>query len=209
MVIIMTLTINTGVMAYIREPIIQYPDVAPNYWAYNDIAFATEKKWFSGYSDGTFGPNNKISRAEAVKVLVSLLERDVAKVYNTSFSDVSASDWYAPYVEVGKDLFLNLKDGGGFRPNQLITREEAIYALVRGMNLNLAVKYVDESLLETFTDSEDISEGIKPYFTIAMQEGLISGYSDGTVRAQESLTRAEFASLLTRCYRMGFVEEVE
>ena len=57
-----------------------YTDVASSHWAFDAISFATQKKWFNGYSDGTFCPNNTISRAEATKVLVSLIEREVNEI---------------------------------------------------------------------------------------------------------------------------------
>lgn len=200
MATIIALTLSSTIVVFGYGDNTLYSDVNSNHWAFDAISFATEKKWFNGYSDGTFCPNNTISRAEATKVLVSLFEREINEISDTGYSDVSVTDWYAPYVEVGKDLFLNLKDGGEFKPNMPISREETVYALVRGMKFNISVEYVDESMLEKFTDAKEINDSIKPYFTIAMQKKLISGYSDGTVKAKGSLTRAEFATLLYRAY---------
>ncbi|MGM9551819.1 MAG: S-layer homology domain-containing protein [Clostridia bacterium] len=203
MAVIIILTLSSVIVVFGYDGNVLYSDVNSNHWAFEAISFATEKKWFNGYSDGTFCPNNTISRAEATKVLVSLLERDVKKISDTSYSDVFVTDWYAPYIEAGKDLFLNVKDGGKFKPNTPISREETVYALVRGMKFNISVEYVDQSMLEKFTDAKEIDDSIKPYFTIAMQKKLISGYSDGTVKAKDSLTRAEFATLLYRAYRIS------
>lgn len=189
-----------------------YSDVSSNYWAFDTISFVTEKKWFNGYANGTFCPNNTISRAEAAKALVSVLEREVDEISATDYSDVFVNDWYAPYIEAGKDLFLGAKKGGKFKPNTPISREETVYALVRGMKLNISVEYVDMSLLDKFTDADEIDDSIRPYFIIAMQKKLISGYKDGTVKAKKSLTRAEFATLLYRAYRINngdSVEEIE
>lgn len=200
MTTIIVLTMSSAIVVFGYGGNRSYSDVSSNHWAFDAISFTTEKKWFNGYSDGTFCPNNTISRAEATKVLVSLFEREVNEISDTSYSDVFVTDWYAPYIEVGKDLFLNVKDGGKFKPNTPISREETIYALVRGMKFNISVEYVDQSMLEKFTDAKEINDSIKPYFTIAMQKNLISGYSDGTVKAKDSLTRAEFATLLYRAY---------
>lgn len=206
-VIVLTLGGTFAVLGYGGSRL--YSDVRSNHWAFDAISFTTEKKWFNGYTDGTFCPNNTISRAEAAKVLVSLLEREVHEISDTGYSDVFVTDWYAPYIEVGKDLFLDVKDGGKFKPNSPISREETVYALVRGMKFNISVEYVDQSMLEQFVDAKEIKDTIRPYFTIAMQKNLISGYSDGTVKAKDSLTRAEFAMLLYRAYRINQGETVD
>lgn len=209
MTTIIVLTMSSAVVVFGNSV---YTDVASSHWAFDAISFATQKKWFNGYSDGTFCPNNTISRAEATKVLVSMLERDSNEISKTSYSDVLVSDWYAPYIEAGKDLFIDVNVGGKFKPHNPITREETIYALVRGMKFNISVEYVDQSMLEKFTDAKEINDSIKPYFTIAMQKDLISGYNDGTVKAKGSLTRAEFATLLYRAYWISqgtSIDEIE
>lgn len=196
--ILLTLSSMTAVFAY--EGKVMYSDVNSSHWAFEAISFSTEKNWFNGYYDGTFCPNNIITRAEAVKVFVTLLERETEEVSVASFRDVDADSWYAPYAEAGKDLLFNAKDGGDFKPDTPITREETVYALVRGMKFNISVEHADQSITEKFNDADEIDDSIKPYFTIAMQKNLISGYSDGSVKAKNPLTRAEFATLLYRAY---------
>lgn len=55
----------------------EFTDVPKNYWAYNDIATATVAGWIGGYPDGSFGPNKKISRAEAMSIINRVLDRGV------------------------------------------------------------------------------------------------------------------------------------
>ncbi|MBQ3022045.1 MAG: leucine-rich repeat protein [Clostridia bacterium] len=187
----------------------RFSDVPSTHWAYNAIMQVYQKNWFSGYPDGSFRPNASITRAEALKVFVVFLGLDYQSVdlSNLSYSDISASDWYAAYVEAGKDLFpvhTTIQGKTPFNPNMPVTREDTIYALVKALGCDVDVKYPDQSVLNMFSDKSSISGSIKDEFAIALTEGLVSGFPDGTIRAQAALTRAEFATLLLRGTEHGF-----
>lgn len=77
-----------------------YSDVPNNHWAKEYISFATTKGWVTGYPDGTFKPDNKITRSEVVTVTNRILERVCDENYvenNTSlikhFKDLTNSHW--------------------------------------------------------------------------------------------------------------------
>lgn len=199
---IISILLSFNVISPIVSADVYFTDVNEAHWAYESIAFATKAGWFSGYSDGSFLPNNTITRAEAMKVLTAFLDIETPQAFSSSFTDISGDEWYAKFVEAGKNLAIK-EDNGCFYPNLPMTRENTIFALVKGLQLNISVEYVDQSILEVFTDSDMISDDIRPYLTIALQKSLISGYSDGTIKAKNSLTRAEFASLLYRAYKIS------
>jgi hypothetical protein len=54
-----------------------FTDVPENYWAADLIAFAANVGWIDGYSDGTFRPNNNITRGAAMKLINNVLGRQV------------------------------------------------------------------------------------------------------------------------------------
>jgi len=199
---------------YYHSAPVTFSDVPYDHWAYNAIMRVYEKDWFRGYPDGTFRPNDPITRGEAVKVFVVFLGLDYESVdlSNPSFYDVKASDWYAPFVEAGKDLFPTHTTIQGKRPfnaTMPVTREDTIYALVRALGCHVGVKYTDQSTLNMFKDKESISGDLKPYFAIALKHELVSGFPDSTIRGQAALTRAEFASLLLRGTEHGFHDNYE
>lgn len=174
-----------------------YTDVSYEHWAYDAIKYVTKTRCFNGYQDGSFHPSDTITRAEAMKVFVLLAYRN--KIYDTSsYLDVDTREWFAPYVEAGKDLLPVLGNGEFFRPNEFITREDAIYALIRSLNLTQKVKFVDIDMLSKFNDVDRINPETMPYLAIALQLSIVSGYKDGTIRADSNLTRAEFATLIYR-----------
>ena len=198
--------------SYYHASTTTYGDVSPSYWAYDAIMRTTEKNWFGGYPDGNFRPNNSITRAEALKVFVMFLGLELEDVTESSFYDVDTSVWYAPYIEAGKDLFpthTTIQGKRPFNPDMPVTREDTIYALVKSLGCNVGVKYVDQSVLNMFNDQNSISGDVKAYFAIALSHELVSGYPDGTIRAQAALTRAEFATLLMRGTEHGFHDKYE
>ncbi len=188
-----------------------FTDVTSSHWAYNSIMQVYQKNWFGGYPDGSFRPNASITREEAIKVFVMFLGLDYQSVdlSDLTYSDVKASDWSAPYIEAGKDLFpvhTTIQGKIPFNPKMPVTREDTIYALVKALGCDVDVKYPDQSVLNMFSDANSISGNIKGIFSIALMRDhqLVSGFPDGTIRAQAALTRAEFATLLLRGTEHGF-----
>ena len=185
----------------------KYKDVSESFWAFDAINEVSAKNWFGGYPDGSFMPNASITRAEALKVFVVFLGLEISDVTESSFYDVDANEWYAPYIEAGKDLFpthTSIQGKRPFNPNMPVTREDTIYALVNALGCMNNEKHVDLSVLNMFKDQNSISGDIKNHFAVALSHELVSGYPDDTIRAQAALTRAEFATLLLRGTKHGF-----
>jgi hypothetical protein len=81
----------------------QFPDVPETYWAYREIADAVERGWVRGYEDGTFRPNQSVTRAEAVTILNRVLARganreNLNQLTIDQFSDNQSDAWY--YYEI-------------------------------------------------------------------------------------------------------------
>lgn len=72
-----------------------FPDVTEDYWAVSYIAFGVSEGWLSGYPDGTFRPEEPVTRAEAVKIINRALNRsaDVEEGAEMPFADVPADYW--------------------------------------------------------------------------------------------------------------------
>ena len=184
-----------------------YTDVPTSHWAYEETKRCNEKGWFAGYPDGRFKPDASITRAEAIKVIVSFLGRELKDVVYSNYHDVDVTEWYAPYIHAGEDLFpMKWKTNNAFQPNMPMTREDTVYALVTALGYGDDIKFADESILNMFSDHNSISSIMRPYFAVALSmkpTTLVSGYDDGTIRAQDALTRAQFAALLWRASFIG------
>ncbi len=108
------------------------------------IAKTTALGIIEGYTDGTFGPEQNITRAEFAKIAVTAAgAKDTAAMLEknaSSFKDVKAGVWYTGWINASESLGIFQGDGNGnFRPNDSISNQEVVTVLMRllGYNDNL------------------------------------------------------------------------
>jgi hypothetical protein len=113
-----------------------YSDLDPDYWCFDKIIDFTEKGYISGYSDGTFRPENTVTRAEFVKIVNCFFDY-YGSDSDVTFTDVGPNDWFEPYVKeaVARGYIKGYSDGT-FRPYDFITRQDAIVILARILNID-------------------------------------------------------------------------
>ena len=148
-----------------------------------------------GYSDGTVRPNGRITRAEVATIFFRLLTDD-ARQRNWSsennFSDVSADKWYNNAVSTLCHMgVLGGYSDGTFRPNAPITRAEFAKIAVSFSQAN------DSAVYSYFTDVKT-TDWFAPYVTAAKDSSLIEGYSDGSFKPENRITRAEACAIVNR-----------
>jgi len=183
----------------------KFSDVTKDYWAFSFIGEMIERKVLNGYPDGLFRPDDMVTRAEFAKIIVNAASLKVASTGRTSFADVSTKDWCNPFIETAKSYLTGFRDPNGaylYKPDAPALREDIAIAIVKIKGYDTTI--VDRSLIEKmFKDIDSISESAKDYVALAVEKGLISGYPDSTFRGQDSITRAEAATLLWRAYQYG------
>jgi len=97
-----------------------------------------------GYEDGTFKPENTITRAELATVITFILglqdAADLAKDNPTRFSDVKVNEWYTGYINIAanENVIAGYPDGT-FRPNEKVSYSEAVTMLVNSLGLKQVV----------------------------------------------------------------------
>ena len=102
-----------------------FPDVKEGVWYTNYIGFLEGFKILTGYPDGGFRPNNKITRAEFAVIISKFATVEHSKEGN--FKDVNAGHWAKEYIDnaVSHGWMGGYPDGT-FKPNQPITRAEVV-----------------------------------------------------------------------------------
>jgi hypothetical protein len=182
----------------------RFYDVPKDHWAFTYIAELVERGAINGYSDGSYKPNNTVTRAEWAKIMVVAADRPLSDSVPT-FNDMSGH-WANQWVNAAKPYMTSYEGGSAFRPNIPTLREDVTVALVKlkGYNADDA----DFSYIAKFKDQDSISTNCKKYVAVAVETGLISGFEDGTFKGQNTLTRAEAATLLWRAFQKGNDDKV-
>ncbi len=146
--------------------------------------------FLNGFTDGTFRPEAKMTRAEAVVMLRRLCGATGSTNVSSGFYDVPASMWCAR--EVSEFVSAGIVDSGTyFYPNQNITRAEFVEMLYR-LEGSPNTSYVTQR----FKDVSGTPSERAIYY--AVSRGWINGYSDGTFRPYGAIDRSEVAALMTR-----------
>ncbi|WP_074111757.1 X2-like carbohydrate binding domain-containing protein [Paenibacillus sp. P46E] len=151
--------------------------------------------YMSGYPDGSFKPDQKITRAEMAALLfkASPQEKQGKAVV---FSDVPSGYWAAEAIAGAAEM--GLMTGypeGTFKPNQQVTRAElaSLVAMLSKNNPILGGGYTDVAA----------GHWARSAILQAQGAGILNGYTDGTFRPGKALTRAEAVTAMNRALGRG------
>ncbi|TAN64826.1 hypothetical protein WS9_013235 [Paraclostridium sordellii 8483] len=163
------------------------------HWAHKQISKFIENSYANGYEDNTFRPDNQITRAEFVKLVNKYFGFNDKGASN--FKDINPKNWYYNDVCIAIQAgYINGYEDNTFRPDNLITREEAakIIVSIKNQQDNTYDK------LNTFPDKHLVSNWAKPYVEGAIENGYLKGDDLKNLRPTNRITRAESVTLLSR-----------
>ena len=167
----------------------------------------THTAYIFGYDDGTFRPDNNMSRAEAAAIFARLISEKKGENISgkANFKDISTKDWFAK--EVGyleKYGIIKGYSDNTFKPNESVTRAEFVVMTVRFNALFNEVKKDGYTVKYT-----DVEKGYWAYNDIAYAKnvGWLNGYADGTFKGDNAITRAEVVTVVNRATNRKADEE--
>lgn len=176
--------------------------VTMNGKAYSPVTFVNRKAaelnrtdhfaFLVGYTDGTFGPERNMTRAEVTTMFARLLTEQIEadKTYSNTFSDVPKGYWAADYIGYMQQFgIITGYSDGSFRPDAPVTRAEFAAIASRFEKLTEGSK--------SFADVPDTYWAAR-YINFAATRGWVTGYSDGTFKPENTITRAEVAAVTCR-----------
>ena len=176
--------------------------VTMNGKAYSPVTFVNRKAaelnrtdhfaFLVGYTDGTFGPERNMTRAEVTTMFARLLTEQIEadKTYSSTFNDVPKGYWAANYIGYMQQFgIITGYSDGSFRPDAPVTRAEFAAIASRFEKLTEGSK--------SFTDVPDTYWAAR-YINFAATRGWVTGYSDGTFKPENTITRAEVAAVTCR-----------
>lgn len=168
------------------------------HWAKSDIETLVRAGVVAGYPDGTFRPDDPVTRAEFVKLLVKALRLEPSAPGAGKFFDDTLGHWaegyiatvYARGVVEGYSEHL-------FGPDDPVTREQMAAMVARATDLPVPVTW---DLAARFSDHSSISDWASAAVAAAIEAGVMKGDEEGTFRPGAFATRAEAAVVLLRAF---------
>lgn len=168
-----------------------------NHWAAKQINSLVNRGIVSGYNNGTFKPDNYITRAEFISLVNKAFNFKV--VYDVDYKDVSSKDWYYEDLRKAKAKeYISGYEDNTIRPNNKITRQEVAVIMAKVLNKQNSNKaYVADK----FKDSNKIADWSKKYVGALVNSKNMSGYPDGTFGPEKYITRAEAVTVIYKKFK--------
>ena len=176
---------------------ISYNDVTAGDWFTPDVIYVTLTGLMNGTGDG-FSPNNNINRAQLVTVLYRMAGQPEVTGENP-FTDVPDGQWYTDAVLWAAEN--GITDGTSettFSPNNPLTREQMATFFYRFANFEAGEPIEVTGDLSGYTDADLVADYAVDAMTWAVGEGVISGIGNNTLAPDNTASRAQMATVLTR-----------
>ena len=199
---ILKLFLAVAFIFFATVPAMAYPDVDEDYWAAAQINDLTAKGVIIGYPDGTFQPDNNVTRAEFAAMVIRALGQEHTKVIQpVEFTDITEEHW--AYSDIQKALYFDLisrdSEDELFRPDDPVSRGETVTVAVNALTTETISKAkAQEVLSKKYDDALTIPEWfIIPAGKAEILNMIIYAPSaQKTLDANRPATRAEVAAIL-------------
>lgn len=196
-------TVLSAVMALSTVPVIgteaaqaavnTLPGVSETHWARNSIEKMVNQNILSGDQDGNLQPDRPVTRAEYIAMINRAFGYDSVRKGDLPFKDIEGREWYADHIRIayqqGYFSGIDKNTAGATRP---ITREEAAAMICRNLKIESTTPQI-----EAFADGKTVSQWSKASVGAAVEKGFIHGYTDGSFRPKNNISRAEAATMFS------------
>ncbi|WP_341530847.1 fasciclin domain-containing protein [Nostoc sp. UHCC 0302] len=189
---------NTPGAAPAPTSTVNLSDVASDYWASPFIQVLAANNVIAGFPDGTFRPNQPVTRAEFAALLQKAFPtQNTVRQSSGGFSDVPSGYWAAAAIQRAYETgFLAGYPGNVFRPNQEIPKVQALVSIANGLGFTSSGN-ASEILSTNYTDASAIPNYAVNSVAAATQSNIVVNYPDvRQLNPQQALTRAEAAAIL-------------
>ncbi|SBW00519.1 exported hypothetical protein [uncultured Eubacteriales bacterium] len=174
---------------------VSFKDVSDSAWYADYVAYLAARGIIGG-NNGAFSPDASITRAEFVTILARMSGDDLSGYTTSSFSDVSTDSWYFAAAQWASKAGIASGYDGKFSPSASITREQMAAMLYRYAEYKGTVSNAEGMSVREFSDYDSIASWAQAPIQWAMNNGILSGNTDGSFAPQSSATRAQAAKMI-------------
>jgi hypothetical protein len=195
---LMTVSVTVGAVAPLMTATpslaqTRFSDVPSNYWAAPFIQQLSQRGVIAGFPDGTFRPNDPVTRAQFASMLTSAFSRTPQRQPIT-FVDVPSNFWASHVIRQAYTTgFLSGFPGNRFEPNQVIPRQQVLVALANGLNYSPTAN--TQTTLQVFNDSFNIADWARSPIAAATEQGIVVNFPNvNLLNPTATATRAQVAA---------------
>ncbi|MFH1284541.1 MAG: S-layer homology domain-containing protein [Candidatus Peregrinibacteria bacterium] len=171
-----------------------FPDVPQDHENYDAVEYLDSKEIIQGYEDGTFGPDNLLNRAEAMKLIINSFGIEISDSYKKKFPDVPETSWFFDYVMAGQDAgIINGYPDGTFRPADNVNMAEFLKMVMLAAKITLP----DEVQSDIFVDVP-MSAWYAPHAFYAREHNIILPDEYGYIHPEQPVARGDVAEIIYR-----------
>ncbi len=174
-----------------------YTDVSEEYWGYEAISFLSGMGVLNGFADGSFRPEDNVTREQFAKMIVCALKlEDKGERY--SYSDADENEWYKIYLDIAASYNIMHGTGNGqFGIGENLIRQDMAIVATRIYSAGYIPKKESRNAnILPFKDSSEVSEYAYDAMLQAYNLGLINGMSSEIIAPLETVTRAQAAQVI-------------
>lgn len=178
-----------------------FNDIGSVPWANESIESLAAREVINGFGDGTFKPDDKVTRSQFIKLLMQAFDL-VDPDTKCSFSDVKEGEWHYSSIASAEKLgIVNGVGNGRFDPDAEITRQDMATMAYRAANI-AGAKIEATKEAKQFADSSEISVYAAKSIESMQCAGIIDGVGNGYFRPSDNSTRAEAAKVVFLLYEL-------
>lgn len=185
------------------SPSVVFNDLNSVPWAKEAIESLAGRGIIHGKSEelGIFAPNDRITRAEFITLIVKAFQLDKTPI--GTFSDVKPNHWYYNNVMIAKSMGIITGTGNNyFYPNEPIKREDIAVILAKTFKtVGKPLPNYSNSILDIYNDKSHISIYALQSMAILNGEEIINGKSNTQLSPRDYATRAEAAVILYKALK--------
>ena len=172
-----------------------FSDVSSSYWAKPFIERVAREGVMAGFADGTFKPEQTVTRAQFATILRSAFSEDPVRK-GRAFKDVPAKYWgNAAITKAYTTGFMSGYPDNTFRPEQKITKAQTLTFLSNGLQLEPPKRL--KRLLSVYRDADEITEENRIGVAAATEKGLVVNYpKTAFLNPNDEVTRADVAAAI-------------
>lgn len=180
-----------------------------SHWAKDTIMSMCSLDIIKGFPDGSFCPDNPVTRAELSAIVFNAFNfspsKQNEKENENGFTDIE-KHWAREFISEVSGHFTFIDDGV-FNPDKPANREETIAVIASAAGLNNS--YVNPSVVDcVFKDSKSISDSLKELIAQCYLKGIVRGYEDGTFGPCANVTRAEVCTIIENVLVTGVSTDI-